>query len=153
MTRDLSAGRVGIAYGRPLKIRDFVWEVIWWDLLFSTVACNATRARPAEKSRVTVSKLLYTLSSYHDFGLPVVQLYFWAKYDNNSLIGTVSDRVVYKGDCRNSEDYVNFAKREVTLRSSWTCSHSSLHSYIECDNVLQLPVITNIKMEPVCFSQ
>ena len=40
------------------------------------VACNATPARPAERSRVTYGKFnftpCYTLSSYREFGLPVL---------------------------------------------------------------------------------
>ena len=61
----------------------------------------------------------------------MVQLYFWAKYDNNSLTGTVSDRAVDKGDCKNSKDYINFAKRkylhqnQAELAVTHPCTHTS----------------------------
>ena len=140
-------------YGRPLKIRDFVWRIQCWDLrtlnnvksnfsfnevskkklpaIHSTVFrcllvvklffffflpyCITTVTpfirRSLKRSKISVfyfankvsyfqrspvtrhrrvqqkghaspmaSKLLYILSSWHEFGLPVVLLYFWGEY-------------------------------------------------------------------------
>ena len=47
-------------------------------------------------------------------------------------------------------------QKESTDKSSWTYRHSSVHSYIECDNVLPLPVTTNLtntQMERICFRE
>ena len=62
-----------------------------------------------------------SLQSLSYLGCTLILSEIWQKQFNwNSEWSRWKREKVYKSDCRNSKDYINCAKKESTLKSSWT---------------------------------